>query len=331
MWSYKQFSKLNIALLALLMVIIIGVEGYSSLEEYTLLESLYMTIITISTVGFSEVKPLSPEGKLFTVFLIITSFGIFAYTASAISSYIFTGEFRRYFKKRKLEKTLGHLTDHVIICGYGRNGKRAAEEFRAHGVDYVVIEAEEKIIHEIEEKEETLFIQGDSTEDDVLERAGIKTAKAVISALPVDADNLLTVLTARELNKELLIISRASQDNSYSKLKMAGADNVIMPDKIGGAHMATLVLMPDVIEFFDQIIMQKPESPYLKEVICSDLSCDNMDHTLGELKGISKSGVSIIGMKKEDGQYLINPSNAVELSPNSKLFVLGTPEQISTL
>jgi voltage-gated potassium channel len=290
-----------------------------------------MTIITISTVGFREVQPLSSNGKMFTVFLIVTSFGIFAYTIRAVSSYIFTGEFRRYFKQRKLDKTLGHLKDHVIICGYGRNGSRAAQEFKAHRVDIVVIELKKSVINDAIERQEMLIVHGNSTEDEVLERAGIKTARAFISTLPIDADNLFTVLTARGLNKDLLIISRASHDNSYRKLKMAGADNVIMPDKIGGAHMASLVLKPDVIEFFDQIIMQDPESPVLKEVLCSDLSDDEKDHTLEELKSISKSGVTIIGMKNSDGTYVVNPSNDLKLLPNSKLFVLGTPNQIEAL
>ncbi len=331
MWSFKQFSRLNIAVLALLAVFMIGVVGYSQIEDFTLLESFYMTVITISTVGFSEIKPLSDTGRLFTAFLIMTSFGIFAYALSAISSYIFTGEFRRYFKQKKLESTLGHLKDHVIISGYGRNGKRASEEFEANKVPFVVIEDNESVVHELEQQNEVLFIHGDSTQDEVLEKAGIRHARAFISTLPVDADNLLTVLTARELNKELLIISRASNDTSYSKLKLAGANNVIMPDKIGGAHMATLVLKPDVIEFFDQLIMQDPDSPYLKEVTCSDISTDEKNYTLGELKDINKSGVTIIGMKTSEGKYVVNPSNSEKLAPHSKLFVLGTSSQISSL
>jgi len=332
MWSsFKQFSRLKIALVALFSVFVFGILGYMKIEEFSFTESFYMTVITLSTVGFSELKPLSDMGRLFTAFLILTSFGIFAYSISAISSYVLTGELRRYFKERKVKHTLGKLKDHVIICGYGRNGKRAAQEFIAHKIDFVVIEEKEDVVNDIAENHDILFIHGDSTQDEVLEMAQIDSARALISTLPFDADNLLTVLTGRELNKELLIISRASNDNSDKKLKFAGANNVIMPDKIGGAHMATLVIKPDVVEFFDQIIMQDPESPYLKEVLCSDLSEDNKDYSLGELKRINKSGVTIIGTKNEDGTYLVNPSNDIIVKAASKLFVLGTPEQISSL
>jgi voltage-gated potassium channel len=322
---------LNISVLALLAIFLTGIIGYTEIEGFTVLEAFYMTVITISTVGFSEVHSLSESGRLFTAFLIITSFGIFAYAIRAISSYIFTGEFRNYFKDRKLKKTLHKLNNHVIICGYGRNGKRAAEEFRAHNMPYVVIEEKEHVLNEIKEDENLLFIHGDSTRDEILEKAHISSAQALIATLPIDADNLLTVLTAREMNKQLLIISRASNDKSYSKLKLAGANNVIMPDKIGGAHMASLVLKPDVIEFFDQIIMQDPNAPYLKEVICADLSGDNGEHTLEELRRIKKSGVTIIGTKNHDGTYTVNPPNDRKFSAKSKLFVLGTPEQIKGL
>lgn len=326
-----RFTRINLAFLAILFILVIGVLGFRELEGFDWLDSFYMTIITLSTVGFGEIRPLSDNGRLFTAFLIITSFGIFAYGIHAITSYIFSGEFRDYFKNRKLKKTLGRMKDHVIICGYGRNGKRAALEFIAHRVDFIVIEEKENIISDVKNDPNVVFIHGDSTQDEILEKAKIHEARALIATLPIDADNLLTVLTAREMNKALLIISRASYDSSYSKLKLAGADNVIMPDRIGGAHMATLVLKPDVVEFFDQIIMQDPDTPYLREIICADISDDENNYTLGELKEVNRSGVTIIGAKSAEGDYVVNPSNDYKLTPNSKLFVLGTPEQIASL
>lgn len=302
-----------------------------NIEGFSFFDSFYMTIITISTVGFNEVHQLSDGGRFFTAFLIITSFGIFAYAIGAISSYVLNGEFRRYYKERKLEKTIGNLKDHVIVCGFGRNGRRAVQEFIAHKTPFVVIENEKEISMELVEKNDILFIDGDAREDEVLLKANIKKARALISTLPYDADNLLTVLTARELNKDLIIISKAALESNYRKLKLAGANNVIMPHVIGGAQMASMIIKPDVIEFFDQIIMQNPEEPVLKEVLCRDLAHDDSVHTIMELRGMKKAGVTIIGMKSENGEYVINPSNDTKLKPGSKLFVLGTPEQISSL
>ncbi|MEQ8325258.1 MAG: potassium channel family protein [Vicingaceae bacterium] len=329
--SIRRFSRINIALFALFFVVLVGVVGYMQIENFRFFDAFYMTIITISTVGFTEVHPLSELGRLFTAFLIMTSFGIFAYAITAISSYLINGELMRYYKERKLDKTIGKLNNHIIVCGYGRNGRRAVEEFEAHKKPFIVVESDARIVSDLQENSTFLFIDGDAREDDVLLSAGIERAQALVCTMPDDADNLLTVLTARELNKFLTIISRASYDTSYKKLKLAGADNVIMPDKIGGAHMASLILKPDVIEFFDQLIMQDPEKPYVKEVLCSDLSGDNKPHSLGELKELNKSGVIILGIKCEDGTYLVNPSDASELDPGSKLFVLGTPLEISSL
>ena len=330
-WSVKRFSRINIALLAIVVIICAGITGYMQIEGFPFFDSFYMTIITISTVGFTEVRPLSDGGRLFTAFLIMTSFGIFAYAISALSSYVLNGELNRYFKERRLSKTIGKLKDHVIVCGYGRNGRRAVQEFKSHKKDFVVIETSKDIADELLQDPDILFLEGDVREDEVLIQAGVERAHALICTMPDDADNLLTVLTARELNKELIIISRASHDTSYKKLKLAGANNVIMPDKIGGAQMASLILIPDVIEFFDQIITRDPASPYLKEVSCSDLSSDSTIHTVGELKQINASGVTIIGLKSENGSYMVNPSDDFRINPGSKIFVLGTPEQIAAI
>ena len=331
-WSFSRFSKINIAVGALVFVFIAGVIGYMLIESYYLLEAFYMTVITISTVGFSEVKSLSDPGKLFTTFLIISSFGIFAFTVTAISTYIITGEFRRYIKEKKLINTIGKMENHVIICGYGRNGQRATEEFLAHKSPFIVIEFDKNVVENKKDDPDPriLILEGDSREDEVLIKAKIKNARALISTLPDDADNLLTVLTARELNKNMLIVSRASRENTCHKLKLAGANNVIMPDSIGGTHMASLVLKPDVMEFFDQIFMNNPETPFLKEVNCSDLSKDDQNYDIRKLKQVNESGVIIIGTKTTDGQYIVNPPDDFELMPGSKLFILGSIEQIAS-
>jgi len=252
----KAYYRFFIPLLILLTLWIIGTIGYVLIDHYTWFDAFYMTIITVATVGYGEVEPLSNEGKIFTAFLIITSFGTFAYAVSSITKFVFDGEFNDFFKNRKLNASIDKLSDHIIICGYGRNGRQAAQVLKKHKKRFVVIEKDPKLNESITHNYKELVLTGDSTQDEILLKAGIMRAKALITTLPIDADNLFIVLTARNLNKHLTIISRASEDNSDTKLKIAGANNVIMPDKVGGAHMASLVMKPDVMEFIDYITLK---------------------------------------------------------------------------
>lgn len=316
----------------LLVVIIIGTTGYMLIDyRFNFLDALYMTINTIGTVGFREVYDLSPAGKIFTIILIITGFGTFAYAISALSSYVLSGEFREYYKSVKKVNAIAQLSGHVIICGYGRNGRQAAHILKKHDRRFVVIESKKEIVESITHRYSELVIEGDSTQDEVLEKAGIERASAIITTLPTDADNLFIVLTARALNPKLTIISRASDDSSDKKLRTAGANNVIMPDKIGGAHMASLVLKPDVIEFIDHITGQGGPDINLEEITFNNLPEQLRNKTIRDLEIRNKSGANIVGFKKGSGEYIINPDPDTQLIPDGKLFVLGTPEQIVKL
>jgi voltage-gated potassium channel len=326
----KYFTKLYVALLLILAMISIGISGYILIEKYTFLEAFYMTIITIATVGFQEVHPLSDVGKIFTAFLIITSFGTFAYAISAITKYVVEGEFNYYYKFYKVNNTISKLNNHVVICGYGRNGKQAATALHMNKQNFVIIEKSEVLAEQIKEHG-FLCIQGDCTQDEILNKSGIYNARALITTLPIDADNLFVVLTARSINSKLTIISRASDDNSDKKLKIAGANNVIMPDKIGGAHMASLVIKPDVIEFIDHITGQGGPNINLEEIVFSELPEQLRNHTIKDLEIRNKSGANIIGYKTNEGEYVINPSAETKIIPGAKLFVLGTPEQVRKL
>jgi voltage-gated potassium channel len=329
-FKIKYFTKLYVALLLILAMISIGILGYILIEKYTFLEAFYMTIITIATVGFQEVHPLSDVGKIFTAFLIITSFGTFAYAISAITKYVVEGEFNYYYKFYKVNNTISKLNNHVVICGYGRNGKQAATALHMNKQNFVIIEKSEVLAEQIKEHG-FLCIQGDCTQDEILNKSGISNARALITTLPIDADNLFVVLTARSINSKLTIISRASDDNSDKKLKIAGANNVIMPDKIGGAHMASLVIKPDVIEFIDHITGQGGPNINLEEIVFSELPEQLRNHTIKDLEIRNKSGANIIGYKTNEGEYVINPSAETKIIPGAKLFVLGTPEQVRKL
>jgi voltage-gated potassium channel len=326
----KYFTKLYVALLLILAMISIGILGYILIEKYTFLEAFYMTIITIATVGFQEVHPLSDHGKIFTAFLIITSFGSFAYAISAITKYVVEGEFNYYYNFYKVNTSISKLSNHVVICGYGRNGKQAATALHLNKQPFVIIEKNDALAEQVKEHG-FLCIHGDCTQDEILNKSGITNARALITTLPIDADNLFVVLTARSINPKLTIISRASDDNSDKKLKIAGANNVIMPDKIGGAHMASLVIKPDVIEFLDHITGQGGPSINLEEIVFNELPEQLRNHTIKDLEVRNKSGANIIGYKTTDGEYVINPSADTKIIPGAKLFVLGTPEQVAKL
>jgi voltage-gated potassium channel len=327
----RDYFRFVVPVGILFVLVAIGTVGYMIIDSYTLFNAFYMTIITIATVGYGEVEPLSQGGKLFTVFLIITSFGTFAYAVSAITRFVVDGEFNQFYKNKKLNAAIDKLTDHVIICGFGRNGRQAAHVLKRHNRRFVVIETNDKVTESITHKFSELVLTGDSTKDETLIKAGIMRAKALITTLPIDADNLFIVLTAKHLNPNLTIISRASDDNSDTKLKIAGATNVIMPDRVGGAHMASLVMKPDVMEFIDFITAEGGDNINLEEIDFNTISEGLRNKTLKDLEIRNKSGANIIGFKTAMGEYIVNPSADTKIIPQSKIFVLGTPDQIRKL
>jgi voltage-gated potassium channel len=327
---FHFIRKLRIAALMTFGTIGFGVTGFMLIEGYSFSEAFYTTLIILSTVGLGVVHTLSNEGRWFVSILIIISIGIFAYGITQITSYIMEGEVQRYFKLKKILKMIDKIQGHVIVCGFGRNGKQACKQLKSHGQQFVVIENSEKGIEDLkEEDEDILFIQGDATRDEILIEAGIEKACAIITTLPSDAANVFVVLTARELRSDIKIISRASESSSEGKLRRAGADNIIMPDKIGGSHMATLVTRPDVLEFIDHITGMV--NIRLEEIIINKLQEKYRGKTIRELEVRNRTGANIIGFKTSDGEYIINPSPETIMKPDSKLFVLGTSEEVEEL
>jgi len=332
--GYSDFfyRKLVNALAMLMGVITLGTIGYETIEDnYNFVDAFYMTIITISTVGFREVHELSDAGKIFTAFLIVSSFGIFAYSVSSITSFIMSGNYRKHFIESKMIKEINQLSGHTIVCGFGRVGSKATRELFDHDEKVIVIEQNEEALKGFSHDNGLLYLIGDSTLDENLLEAGIQRAKAIITTLPSDSENLYVVLTAKELCEKILIISRASNPAAVKKLKIAGATNVIMPDIVGGAHMASLVTTPDVIEFLDHISVQGAADVNLEEVAFSDVPEDMKYLTLKELNARNKLGVNVIGFKTSEGEYIINPGPDTKILPDSKLFVLGTKQQINVL
>ena len=328
LFKFKTFKRLYLALSAVVTVVFLGSMGYMFVVGgYTWIEAFYMTVITISTVGFREVHDLTPGGMLFTSFLIISSISAFAYSISALTTYFVDGEYRNTFKVARVKKEIDMSENHVIVCGYGRVGEMAVSELKDHDTTVVIIE-KDVARSEALRSEGFLVISGDATRDENLEKAGILNAKALIATMPVDAHNLYVILSARELNSNMLLISRASQMNSVHKLKVAGANNVIMPDKVGGAHMASLVAMPDVVEFLDHISIQGGDSINLEEISMDQLPIEMNSSTLGDIVAQDKLGINIVGLKRSNGEYVINPGPSTIIDGACKLFVLGNAEQI---
>ena len=229
-------------------------------------------------------------------------------------------------------KELEKLHNHVIICGYGRNGHEAARILKSHDVPFVVLEKNHELMNKSKNEEgHQLHLEGDSTDDNMLLAAGIERAKALITTLPVDADNLFIVLSARGLNPNLQIISRASDSNSIAKLKKAGADNVIMPDRIGGTHMATLISKPDVVEFINFLSGEEGQSVHIESVAYEQLPEDLKGKPLDQVMNWNKTGVNCIGIKSAEGKFQINPPEDIILYPGMKIIVLGNLHQIKRM
>jgi len=328
----KKISPLILWFSVILLIILIGVVGFMTIEHYNFLDAVYMTVITITTIGYSEIHNMSNAGRLFNIILIISSFSTFTYALARLTQYIASGEMTFYFKNQKMVKAIQLLNNHVIICGFGRNGQQAAKTLKAHNVPFVVIDQVDSLIDNyLKEDPNLLFIKGDATIDSVLFEAGIERAQSLICTLPTDADNVFIVLSARALHTSLKIISRASAATSVAKLKKAGADNVIMPDKIGGIQMATLVSRPDVIEFIDYLSSEEGNRVSIESIAYESLPQNIRDTTLKNIMEWESTGVTCIGVKDITGKFFINPSYETVISEGMKIIVLGNHHQIAAM
>jgi voltage-gated potassium channel len=317
-------SKIYLLVILISSTIAVGTAGYMLVEGYTFLEALYMTIITLSTTGFGEIRPLSAGGRIFTILLLILTLSILAYSLGSLSSYLMDGDFMLLLRKRRVRKKTKHMENHIIICGYGRNGRKAAEMLAVHNLPFVVIEQNHTRAAALREKNIPVYEES-ALEDEVLKAAGIEHAKALLCALPDDTDNLYVVLSAREMNKGLTIISRASNDSVEKKLKIAGASDVVKPDTIGGTHMAQLVINPDVKEFID-FVSYDAENAF-KEVDVNKYE-KLWGKSLLQIRKHADLDISVVGLKNEDGKYIVNPPSDLVLTKELQLIIMATTEQL---
>jgi voltage-gated potassium channel len=320
-------KKLAIALMVLLVILSMGMIGYHYLEGWDIVESLYATVVTISTVGYGDFSPRTKEGMLFTVFIITVGVGTMLYTVGLVTEMMLEGRLKVIMGRGRLEKMMRKMSNHYIICGCGRIGRLICRELAAEKVDFVVIDNDPETIRRIEE-EGYVYCQGDATHDKILLDAGIKKAKGIVCVLPNDAENLYVILTAKELNPDIFILSRSEDEESERRLLRAGADRVMSPYTMGGIRMAMAVLRPAMLDFVEITTRRQSLELRMEEVsICGDSAY--VGKSL-EDSGIRQDyGLIVVAVKKDSGKMIFNPLANYIIEKNDKLIALGEVENIN--
>ncbi|MDF1545920.1 MAG: potassium channel protein [bacterium] len=321
-------KKLRLVFFGLGVVMALGTIGFIYLEDMETIDALYMTVITLSTVGFREVHPLHYSGKIFVIFLITFGVALVGYTLSVFGEWILEGQLRDLFGRKKMESRLKKLSGHYIIAGYGRVGRQVAGEFQKRSVSYVVIEKGEKALTELAD-EETLFVEGDATDEEVLVRAGIGTARTLISTLPEEAQNVYLTLTARDMNRSLNIIARADYEGGEKKLVRAGANHVVTPHILGGMRMAMASLRPNVVDFMH--VTALGEGGLSVEEIKIPVNSKFSGQSLVDSKLKRDFNVTIIGIKKSGQRMNIAPQPDTVLEEQDILVLVGPNESLERL
>jgi voltage-gated potassium channel len=323
----KLAKKLRIAILILLSIVVIDTIVYRYLEGWTFIESFYTTITTLSTIGYGDFVPRTKAGQLFTAIMTVFGVGTMLYTIGLIAETVVEGRLRMFLGRGRMEKKIEKMKDHYIICGCGRIGYLICKELRDGKIDFIVIDNNPDIIQKIEE-EGFVYYKGDSTHDKTLITVGIKRAKGIVCALPTDAQNLYVILTAKELNSNLYILSRSEEEQSEHRLLRAGADRVMSPYMLGGMRMAMAILRPAMLDFIELTTGRQSLELRMEELSVCDGS-PIVGKTL-EASGIRhKFGLIIVAVKKDSGKMMFNPSASYIIEKGDKLIALGEDENVT--
>lgn len=333
----SPFVRFLIAVFCVIFLVLGGTIGYTLIEGWSLGDSLYMTFITLTTVGFGEVRPLSDTGRHFTIIFLVFSIATVGYSFTILISYIFEGILLQSMRERRMRKNVRKIRDHYIICGFGDTGREVALEFKRSKVKYVVVDINPEASHLVRD-ESILFIKGDASDDEVLIEANIEQARGLVSVLPDDEANVFVVLTARQLNPGLMIVAQASEERTIRKLVKAGANRVISPKQIAGRRLASIVLRPSVVNFLDVIVegVEGVDVPMRLEEVRIDEGSPLIDKTLRE-SGLGQStGALIVGIHGPGGRTRINPTStssiaSAKIRDKDILIALGSEEQIERL
>lgn len=323
----QKFARIILLLLA---VIIVGVSGYMILLNADFFDALYMTVITISTVGYGEVGEMTVAAEMFTILIIFSGLSVVGYGVTSLVSSFFEGEFNVAWRRKRMKTKIQELEDHYIVCGAGAVGFTVIKSLEERAVDFVVIEEDDKRVEELEQMG-ILTIMGNAEYEDILQRARIKNAKGIVCALATDAENVFVVLTARQMNENIYIVSKAIEKSAHNKLLKAGADKTISPSEIGGQRIAAHLIRPSVISFLDVITRAGDVVLDLEEVIISSDS-SIAGKKLFEVKIPEQTGLIVLALKrKEDKNFKFNPSSNEILRVGDTMVVLGTDDQVNQL
>ena len=304
-----------------------GTVGYSLIEGWSPLESLYMTVITLSTVGFREVRDISAAGRVFTILLILGGVSTMAYALATLIEFVVSGELSGLYKRRAVHKAIEQLNGHYIICGYGRVGEAVAREFNANGVPFVVVEKDESVVQRSVESGIPI-LHGDATDDEILEEAGIRKARGLVAAAGSDADNIFVILSARVMCSDLVIVGRANSEESLKKVKKAGADHVVSPYSIGGRKMATLLMKPLVSDYLE-VVTGSGEVEFRVEEFALNDTCEIVGRSIAELEVRKRTGATILAVRHGDsGLFDTNPKPTLVLGDSDVIIAIGTPADI---
>ena len=323
---YDAIKQFRLALITLVALVCLGTIGYHLLEGWTLLDSLYMTVITLATVGYKEVHTLDYVGKYFTIVLILFGVSVVFWAGTSLIDLVVSEQIWHDFQRKRMQKTISKMVDHYIVCGFGRMGQQITKDLMREGVPFVVIESNPEQLPKLV-TQGIPFIEGNLSDDEILTQAGIKRAIGLITVAPADEDNVFITLSARALNKNLYIVARSLQEENESKLKMAGANRVMSPYVMGGKRMAIAVLRPNVLDFLDLATHTNEHQMMIEELTIAEDSC-LAGMTLAQSMLKTESGVTVIAIKKSDGTIIANPDSNEMINAGDILIVLGIPKQL---
>jgi voltage-gated potassium channel len=329
--KYQRIQKeLMAGALALAGIFLIGTLWYSLVEGWKWEDAAYMTVITLATVGYGETHPLGSRGRLFTIVLILMGVVNLTYIVNRFTAAVIEGYFLEGIRLRQQRRLMESLSEHYIICGFSRTGRQIAKEFQAEAVSFVIIDSELESVQKAQEIGYIVF-QGDATLDDTLLKVGVTKAICIVAALPSDAENLYTVLSAKTLNPDIRAIARASTEEAVQKLQRGGADAVISPYITGGKRMAAAALRPQILDFVDGMLSGTDRQLYMEEFLLDSDRCPFVGQSLQRAKLRSQSGALVLAIRRLDGKLIGGPTGDTVLMSGDTLICMGTAEQLRDL
>ncbi len=320
-------NRLIKGLISTFIAIVAGTTGYKLLggPEWSLLDSIYMTIITLTTVGFGEIQDLSgnPYARILTIFIILFGMGSILFLVSTVTGFIVEGELTNVFGRRKMLKEISNLKNHFIVCGVGNIGRTVVKELQQTKRDFVVVDTASEKLEKLSAMEKILYINDDATNDEVLVNAGVHEAQGLITILPEDKDNLFVTLTAKQLNPNLRIVSKGIDEHTIRKLKMAGADSVVLSNAIGGLRMVSELIRPAAVSFLDKMLRTQNGKSYRIEEVKISANSKFIGQTLSEANLLHNTRVLLVAMKGNEGDFIYNPESTSIIRGETEIVVMG--------